>query len=160
MIPPSRTSTVRNAVVLYASKDGFEYDDEGSYRTRYAGDSAAARDLRNMRYEEDMSDTSIVVDNDSYYDEEEYVDVDDDDDMYMVSQGDDKEAVGNFWSNPKPGFDVLPTDRPTTYVRQETSGERPERRPRARGAPKPKCVPDVRIKWVQLSLNTLTMYYC
>lgn len=144
--PPFRRSTVRNSVVLLASKDGFEYNDEESYRTRYVGDSDEARELRNMRYEEDMSDTSIVVDNDDYYDEdEEYMDDDDDDDMYMGLRGDDKEVVGNFWSNPKPGFDLLPTDRSTTYSRQETSGERPKRRQRPRGARKPKYVLEMRI---------------
>ena len=160
--PQSQRSNVQNDVVLYASKDGFESNDEQSYRTRYAGDSAEARKLRNMRYEQDVSDTSIIVDNDYYYDEEEeYMDNDDDDEMYMEDlRDDDKEAIGNFWSNPKPGFDVLLTDQPTSYSKLETSAEWSEWRPHPRGAPKPKCVLDMRIKWIQISLNTNTMYHC
>jgi hypothetical protein len=126
---------------LHAAKERIEFDEEESYRTRYVEASDEARNLQNMRYEQDIRDASIVVDDSGYYyeddDEEEYLD-DDDDDMYIDSRGDEEEDVGNFWSNPKPGFDPLPTDRPRNYSRRETVEERPERRPRPRGAPKPK----------------------
>jgi hypothetical protein len=128
---------------LHAAKERIEFDEEESYRTRYVEDSDEARDLQNMRYEQDIRDASIVIDdNGNYYEdgeEEEYLDDDDYDDIYIYSR-DEEEDVGNFWSNPKPGFDSLPTDGPRTYARRDTIDERPERKTRPRGASKPRFV--------------------
>jgi hypothetical protein len=138
-----RGISARHSAVCYSSREKWvdERDEEVSYRTKYMGDSDEARELQNMRYEEEVSDFDIVKE-DYYYE--------DDDDEYMEEEKEeDDEAVGNFWSNPKPGFDPLPSERRQTSImrKQETdsmseiessSERRP--RPRPRGAPKRKYV--------------------
>jgi len=140
---PPRSITARHSSVWYAARERWddERDDEVSYRTRYTGDSAQARELQNMSYEQD--ETVDIVKDDYYYedDDEEYLE----EDVYLAPRTrdeEDDEATGNFWFNPKQGFDPLSSARQRTSRVEEKTASHPERRPRPRprGAPKSKYV--------------------
>lgn len=152
-----RGNSDRHSLVCYAASRGRrvdERDDKVPYRTSYTGESDEARELQNMRYEgEQVSDLDVVKDG-YYYEEEDDVKYTEEN-MSVSPWTTDKaeeEAVGNFWSNPKPGFDPLPSGhsgrrKPSSRREQDTESmsvmesklqQRP--RPRPRGAPRPRYV--------------------
>lgn len=161
LTPSSRHGQRSSPMVLLALRDGM--DDKGEekvYRTKFVDDSKEARDLRNLRYEDDEDDEAVndlVIERDYYYYED-----DDDDEFYGDSSStetiSDEEAVGNFWSNPKPGFDApwqpkatLDRQRPVEF-RKEVAEDLPPRRPRPPRAPKKQYVPAL-FAWVFLDLT-------
>ena len=136
-IPVGHTATCR------ASRERLndERENDSSYRTRYTRDSDEARELQSMRYEQD--EPVDLVRNNYYYedDEEEY----EEEESYIVPRTvdeEDDEATGNFWFNPKQGFDPLPSSRQRTSRLEEKTESHRERRPRPRptGAPRRKYV--------------------
>ena len=152
-------------MLLHGARDRWvdENDDEVSYRTRFAGDSDEARELQNIRYDEELSNLDIVKD-DYYYDDEdvEYME----EDIYAsprtVDEG-DEEPVGNFWSNPKPGFDPMPSKRRKSSIIREQDAESmseiestSERRPR----PRPKGAPRRKYVVILDFTNSVTMIFC
>lgn len=136
--------TARQSPTCYASRDRWidESDDEVSYRDRYTGDSDDARELKNIRYETQDDKLDIVRD-DYYYDddEEEWME---EEDAYVaprtIEKEVDEDATGNFWFNPKQGFDPLPSERQgPSRIEEETELHAERRpRPRPRGAPRKK----------------------
>ena len=123
-----RMSWTRQAFV---NDDG---DDEMRYRTRYTGDSEAARELQNLQYDDDEDDdeTVDIVKEDYYY----YEDDEDlgygEEELYIDEEDVEDEPTGNFWINPKQGFDPLPLERRRTSRIEEATGDHPVRRPRPR----------------------------
>lgn len=134
------SAAARHSWTCYATKEGWEEDrdDEVSYRTRYTGESDAARELQNLRYERDDETLDIVKDD--YYDEDDDIEYEEED-VYIDEEEED-EPTGNFWFNPKQGFDPLPSDRQRTSRIEEATDKHPIRRPRPRssGSPRSKYV--------------------
>ena len=129
---PARNSCTRQAFV------NDDRDDEMGYRTRYTGDSDAARELQNLQYDDD-DQTLDIVKEDYYYEDDEDLDYDDGEEELYI----DEEVTGNFWINPKQGFDSLPSERRRTSRIEEATGDHPVRRPRPRpvsGKARSKCV--------------------
>jgi hypothetical protein len=104
-------------------------DDEMRYRTRYREDSDAAHELQNLQYDDD--ETLDIVKGDYYYEGDEDSDYEEDG-LYIDEEDVEDEPTGNFWINPKQGFDSLPSERRRTSRIEEATGDHPVRRPRPR----------------------------
>jgi hypothetical protein len=141
-----RRITARQSPTCYASRERWideRDDDEVSYRARYTEDSDEARELKNIRFETQDDKLDIVRDDYYYDDEEEWMEEEDD---YVaprtIEKEVDEDATGNFWFNPKQGFDPLPSERQgPSRIEEETELHAERRpRPRPRGAPRKKYV--------------------
>jgi lipopolysaccharide export LptBFGC system permease protein LptF len=125
---PRGTAGARNSWTRHAFANE-NLDDEMRYRTRYREDSDAAHELQNLQYDDD--ETLDIVKGDYYYEGDEDSDYEEDD-LYIDEEDVEDEPTGNFWINPKQGFDSLPSERRRTSRIEEATGDHPVRRPRPR----------------------------
>lgn len=122
---PRGNAAARNSCTRQAFVND-DRDDELGYRTRYTGDSDAAPELQNLQYDDD-DETLDIVKEDYYYEDDEG-----EEELYIDEEDVEDEPTGNFWINPKQGFDSLPSERRRTSRIEEATGDHPVRRPRPR----------------------------